>query len=1129
MLDITTQLQRLHLGPVHVSHPSEKKLPPETGGKISPFPFHLSTLPMKRMEFGSERESESGLFPFRRLGEATSHVAMRRSAWLTCLALLTTVLRADEREVDSGLLPEPWMLGEFDDPETLKGLRAVYDATNGSQWKNPIASIECFPGIDIAAEIGKLGGSFSFNLLLDNARPGQEACEVHQECLTSREFDMQCYFSYYSRPFFTPNVTLCFWEGTSCCLDYTISAETSVAKSPEFRTNRTIFQIQPGYRVFAPLFQPSIQSLDSQGYEVVIAYECEQRLSLRALGLANFSLEGFVPPDIKLLGGLEWLDMSNNMGLSGEIPMEMRDIKFMISADFRNTSMHCGNHCPLPDFLSFDDQQMPTKYVGMTCSGISTQKGFTNSMQVGFEGTGIYALDPDYFNFATCECEPGYREVRSKDSDGRQVLRCDLGGPSSGPIWYAIMIPIAVFVLLAGLLLWRYHATIYKEIRASRVARIKRNSTPGLLTGKNLQHVLQWQGADPEKPLEVSLVVTDVKGSSSLWEWQALAMDLATEIHDKLMRRLIPKFCGYEVTTEGDSFTIAFHDPLDAIQYCLAAQVELLQQTWPEEFEHNEETASLVSKSGQLLFKGLRVRMAIATGTVDRIKIHSVTKRAEYFGGAAHEVVELSHYPDGGQILMSRATYAHIIPRISGLLAPGKGERVVKKKHFGKSFMGVLRSSTTLLRSKRHSWSRRSKPKAPPAFLEQEDCIPVVIDMGAHVVGNIVMADENHLGNGTELVQVLPGRLIERACLFPALATTYKLSPGFFDAPMALDGFGRMLSRCTTSKDVHVEMADGTVERQTRVSMDTINQQNPIGAVTVVFCRVERYSEIAAYNLEVAEASMELYLEIARRALTTCDGYECQEQDGALMMTFSDPVKAVEWCLLVQDSLMQADWDPRLLEIKAACKVNFQDPWKDSDNVSASTNTIEIADANAPQVLWCGLRACMGIFQGTPVAVCPHRSTGRADYFGTFVNRAARLMGASMGGEVLLPMELAERVMDEMESKEAESCISEARQGTQVELHDVGGYKFKGVPGEMQVGLLLPKTLGGRAIARHGRHKTSMVKFAKLSAGSLATRVVYASLPKLPDNKKGLQLRLSMIRSLSSRPENGEHLPSNPI
>ena len=49
----------------------------------------------------------------------------------------------------------------------------------------------------------------------------------------------------------------------------------------------------------------------------------------------------------------------------------------------------------------------------------------------------------------------------------------------------------------------------------------------------------------------------------------------------------------------------------------------------------------------------------------------------------------------------------------------------------------------------------------------------------------------------------------------------------------------------------------------------------------------------------------------------------------------------------------------------------------------------------APQVsddgrlIWCGPRVRMGMCQGTPTSVNPHRTSGRADYWGPFVNRCA--------------------------------------------------------------------------------------------------------------------------------------------
>ena len=43
----------------------------------------------------------------------------------------------------------------------------------------------------------------------------------------------------------------------------------------------------------------------------------------------------------------------------------------------------------------------------------------------------------------------------------------------------------------------------------------------------------------------------------------------------------------------------------------------------------------------------------------------------------------------------------------------------------------------------------------------------------------------------------------------------------------------------------------------------------------------------------------------------------------------------------------------------------------------------------ANEVLFLGPRVKMGIYEGRPTRICPHTTTGRADYFGPFVNRQA--------------------------------------------------------------------------------------------------------------------------------------------
>lgn len=58
----------------------------------------------------------------------------------------------------------------------------------------------------------------------------------------------------------------------------------------------------------------------------------------------------------------------------------------------------------------------------------------------------------------------------------------------------------------------------------------KRRHPPGLISDGN-DRVLR----------EVTVAVTDVEGSTELWEWGAEVMNVAQEVHDNVMRELISK------------------------------------------------------------------------------------------------------------------------------------------------------------------------------------------------------------------------------------------------------------------------------------------------------------------------------------------------------------------------------------------------------------------------------------------------------------------------------------------------------------------------------------------------------------------------------------------------------------
>jgi hypothetical protein len=49
-------------------------------------------------------------------------------------------------------------------------------------------------------------------------------------------------------------------------------------------------------------------------------------------------------------------------------------------------------------------------------------------------------------------------------------------------------------------------------------------------------------------------------------------MDASLQLHDTVLRLLLHHCGGYEVTTEGDSFTVVFHDAVDAVKWCLSVQ-----------------------------------------------------------------------------------------------------------------------------------------------------------------------------------------------------------------------------------------------------------------------------------------------------------------------------------------------------------------------------------------------------------------------------------------------------------------------------------------------------------------------------------------------------------------------------
>ncbi|KAL3663032.1 hypothetical protein V7S43_011973 [Phytophthora oleae] len=146
---------------------------------------------------------------------------------------------------------------------------------------------------------------------------------------------------------------------------------------------------------------------------------------------------------------------------------------------------------------------------------------------------------------------------------------------------------------------------------------------------------------------------------------------------------------------------------------------------------------------------------------------------------------------------------------------------------------------------------------------------------------------------------------------------------------------------------------------------DAPSAQKP---VTMVFTFIEGARPLVRCHAEELADRIKTLCMVARELLRKHNGYECQELQGDFMLAFFTPASAILWCGEFQLRIRQKfrEWD---LE-------------------------------NENQELRFSMS--MGIETGVPASVSPHKTSGRADYFGNIVNQTARIAKAAHGGEVLI-------------------------------------------------------------------------------------------------------------------------------
>jgi class 3 adenylate cyclase len=130
----------------------------------------------------------------------------------------------------------------------------------------------------------------------------------------------------------------------------------------------------------------------------------------------------------------------------------------------------------------------------------------------------------------------------------------------------------------------------------------------------------------------LSFVFSDVEGSTRLLRQLREGYPAVLAEHQRLLRDAFGEHGGHEVDTQGDSFFVAFPRPRDAVLAAVAAQRSIEDYRWPPGVE-------------------LRVRIGIHTGPAEVVG-------DRYVGLAVHRAARICSAGNGGQVLLSQATWA---------------------------------------------------------------------------------------------------------------------------------------------------------------------------------------------------------------------------------------------------------------------------------------------------------------------------------------------------------------------------------------------------------------------------------------------------------------------------------------
>jgi predicted ATPase/class 3 adenylate cyclase len=262
----------------------------------------------------------------------------------------------------------------------------------------------------------------------------------------------------------------------------------------------------------------------------------------------------------------------------------------------------------------------------------------------------------------------------------------------------------------------------------------------------------------------VTLLFTDIEGSTRLWEDAPAAMSIALARHDSILRDVIDRHHGHVFKTVGDAFCAVFSLAPDALRCAIAVQRVLGAEPWPAPAT-------------------LRVRMALHSGDCEE-------RDGDYFGPTVNRAARLEATAHGGQVVLSGSTYELVGGEVpEGVRLRSMGQHLLKDLTRPESIYQLvidgLRDDFPALRTLDDPTAKNNLPAQSTSFIGRIDELVQLSElMAKHRLVTIcgsggtgktraalqIAADMvGHVNGGVWFVEL--GPLREAAQLAPALAT----------------------------------------------------------------------------------------------------------------------------------------------------------------------------------------------------------------------------------------------------------------------------------------------------------------------------------------------------------------------